>query len=328
MSPQSLARVFGTGIVTLLVASTVAFAGGANGGGGNPTPVSIANSCDVYNAISDAKMALPKLVLTYLNDAQANPNGGNYDQVGATQLFIKNLANTKNRLNSIHWQIRDNGLCYYIDAHGKKIYQVGSGNPVTNTICLSAAGLLKDRIPVHIIQGKVLALAFREFSHLLGSNEDQAAQFQQIAEGYLNTYSYNALGVYAHDYFSVLNRYDHDTERSIKVINKVPDSKLGKAENLVLVSLWSDMVGINEASSQEFEVGLDLLSTNALHKLYAAADMTSALSSCLTKPTPKAQFIKQLKDIYQTLSAVINALYPLPPETVSSSCSPNVSNSK
>ena len=334
MNTQSLARVFGTGIVTLLIASTAAFAGGANGGGGNPSPVSIANSCDVYDSISDAQMALPKLVLTYLNTAQANPDGGPYGQFGATQLFIKDIANTKKRLNSIHWQIRDNKLCYYIDAQGHRVYQIGAGNPATNTICLSAAGLLKDKIPVHIIQRKVLALAFREFSHLLGSSENQAAQFQQIAEAYLNTYSFEDLGVYAYDYSRALDRYHQDTGNYIKLINKVSDSKLSDAECMAVTFLLSDARGINEASSQESEVGLDLLSTNALNKLDAAVDMTSNLLkySCplisTYKPTPRSQVIKQLKGLYQTLGTVEFDLYPIPPELVSSSCTLNVSNSK
>ncbi len=339
MSPQSLARVFGTGIVTLLVASTVAFAGGANGGGGNPTNPTVANSHEVSEAISDAKMALPIFVRAYLNIVQEQPHkAGAF--FGPSQLFTKDLVQTRNRLDSVHWEIFRNKLCHYVDASGKTIRQVGSGDPVTNTICLSESGLLKYKFPTNLIQGQTLALAFREFSHLLGANEDQAAQFQIFAVTLLGNYSFENLRNFENSYAHVLEGYYNDSGIVLESFDnstnaKSSESLLDQAECADLEALATDAVELG---------GIVRGSENAIYELgiYAGQNPSSSIGTAMTdtvnlfnhscperfEPSTKTDVINQLRVIHAKLCEAETRLYRLSSKTVSSSCSPNVSNSK
>ena len=333
MNSQTITQTVATVFVTLLIGVTPAFAGGANGGGGNPTNVSVAGGCDVYEAISAAGMILPWMVRTYLNEADPNAP---YQQDGPVQILTRDPAKTQHELDSIHWQINDSTPCYHRNDQGKIVAEAGAGIPATSTICLSGDVLIKDHIPSSIVNQKVLTLAFREFSHLLGANEKQAGELQNAAEAMIRPYNYNLFGEYAFQYDQAFDQYIQAVDTVRKTITKSPDSTLGEVECEDFGLLAMQVTNLDGAnSSVQDTTGLDLLTTNAAKSI--ATDEISTLNllkyacpaSSTYEPTTRAEVLKRLASIHDSLFTIeMKDLYPTPAEVVGSSCELNVAKQK
>lgn len=210
MNLQSLTRFSGTIIVTLLMVFTSLSAvagniqtpksefGGANGGGGNISKVRISTLSDVNAAIWHSEVALPVFIQTYINSVKY-PSAGSV--LGPSKIFSSNLSNAQKVGAALTWEIRSHNPCYYVDQPNEP--KDGAANRATLTICLSVPRILNRKIPSEIVDREVLALAFHEYSHLLGANEEQANEFQAIVNSWLRTYHFgdlrDALGWLASD---------------------------------------------------------------------------------------------------------------------------------
>lgn len=283
MARNSIARYIRPIIVTLAIACapTLALAGGSHGGGGNAAREIVADAARVKSAIGVARVVLPLLVRTFIypDTSWAGCKGPGCPTPLPQYpgyILTRDRARTEKTVAAVHWQIKSTGPCHYFDSKGNKILQDGSGSPMTSTICLSVQRLVNDKIPDGIVDRTVISLAFREFSHLLGSNEAQAAEFQSAADAQLRDFNASALFEHIDLNYVTMEQYWTDITSAISAssdeLNIYSGSRQATDSAMCqkLVSLYAEakITGEDLIQNSEYD-GLVMLSQQSLARLYA-----------------------------------------------------------
>ena len=259
-------------------------------------------------------MALPVFVRSYMRSHtnMINPVG----QPG--WILVKDPAETKRILSVVRWQINNKKPCVHVNAALKEIFQAGSANIKTNTICLSAERLLGYKFTTSRVNARVLALAFGEFSHLLGTTEQQAKQLQKDAVQVLYDYSFSTLSDFTADYKFALDKFITDALNARHEIIHAQKSELVETECVELTTLSDDFGNLNSIGVRTADLGgIGPITNSAAVNIEGAASEIDDLinNSCemnTYNPTPKPQAITQLTGVFEKLVRAEKELVLLP----------------
>lgn len=143
--------------------------GGVNGGGGGTLPAEHITPSEVFEIVQNSKMELRLLSQGLL--WMYNPNA-------AMPYEAKLFAGTPNLLDVLETtqvEVRMSEPCYN-SSHGEVDGSIYASLP--HAICISASRIAPKLIP-EIAHREIQALILHELSHLLGTSEDEAVDFQR-----------------------------------------------------------------------------------------------------------------------------------------------------
>ncbi len=200
MKALNARRCLETLFVTVISTCSIAFAGGANGGGGDLSPTKIANESDLNFVVRE----LPAITLYVLNgimDSFAIDNGmpPSRHRQNLTEELLPDLYKNGDLRRFINTP-------YYLEPYKPCFYSNYKNNPKVphdasvseGQICFSSQRVLEKRPNIETLVIKLVALHIHELSHLNGIEiEDDAKHIQSEVEEYLltvGTWHYNGEG--------------------------------------------------------------------------------------------------------------------------------------
>lgn len=237
----------------LLLLPALAFAGSDtgdyDGGGGGTLPAHPSRAVDIYNFIQDNAKRDLRLFVKY--------EMWSYDQGTSSPLEKKLFGGPVTLwdvLENTDIEVRMARPCY--DKYGnEKDGSIYADRP--GAICISA-GRIAPKVMEETLRKEVLALILHELSHLLGTDEQEAHEFQGTAAIYLRETDRRSAKRFLEEMFNQVDATDNLVKKTLKEFDGLSDLDLGEAFSRInSVHQQQDGVDVHQHFSLLMPVQMD-----------------------------------------------------------------------